>query len=96
MLHQHQVLPLHTLIYLAMAGALYIVVEFTLVLAYKFAPAKDIALFRYTDVIFSAILGFAVFGHFPSTSNLIGYVIIISAAILLIIKKQKNDDKYCA
>ncbi len=95
MLHQYKVLSLHTLAYLGIAGLLYIIVEFTLILAYKLAPAKDIALFRYTDVIFSAILGFAVFGHLPSVSNIIGYAIIIGAAILLIVKTHKNNAVSC-
>ena len=94
MIHDYQPLPLNTLLYLGLAGLCYIVVEFSLILAYKFAPAKDIALFRYTDVIFAAILGFFVFGHLPSLSNLFGYILIVLAAVLLIITKERQATRH--
>lgn len=85
-------LSLHTTIYLILAGLCYIIVEFSLITAYKYAPARDIALFRYTDVIFSAILAFFVWGKLPSTTNVIGYVIIAVAAILLLLYKNPTSD----
>ena len=85
-------LSLHTTIYLILAGLCYIIVEFSLITAYKYAPARDIALFRYTDVIFTAILTFFVWGKLPSTTNVIGYVIIAVAAILLLLYKNSATD----
>lgn len=83
-------LAMHTIIYLILAGLMYIIVEFTLILAYKYAPARDIALFRYSDIIFSAILGFLVFNKIPSLMEIVGYIIIIVAAILLILYRPKK------
>ena len=83
-------LAMHTIIYLILAGLMYIIVEFTLILAYKYAPARDIALFRYTDIIFSAILGFLVFNKIPSFMEVIGYIIIVIAAILLLLYRPKK------
>ena len=93
MIYFYQPLGLTTIIYLVLAGLCYIVVEFTIILAYKYAPARDIAIFRYTDVIFSAILGFMVFGKLPSLSNLLGYSLILAAAIILITCKNKLSSK---
>lgn len=93
MIYYYKPLSLHTTIYLILAGLCYIIVEYSIILAYKYAPAKDIALFRYTDIIFSAILGFMVFGKLPSVSNFIGYAIILIAAILLLIYKPKKQKK---
>lgn len=90
MIYFYKPLPLHTVIYLILAGLCYIVVEFTIILAYKYAPARDIAVFRYTDVIFSAILGFLVFGKLPSMTNIIGYVCILVAAILIVLLRSKQ------
>ncbi|MGL4991400.1 MAG: DMT family transporter [Sarcina sp.] len=81
-------LSMHTTIYLILAGLFYIIVEFSLINAYKYAPARDIALFRYTDVIFAAILGFLIFGKLPSIINIIGYCIILITAIILILYKE--------
>lgn len=83
-------LAMHTIIYLILAGLMYIIVEFTLILAYKYAPARDIALFRYSDIIFSSILGFLVFNKIPSLMEIVGYIIIIVAAILLILYRPKK------
>lgn len=88
----YKYLSLHTTIYLILAGLCYIIVEFSLITAYKYAPARDIALFRYTDVIFTAILTFFVWGKLPSTTNVIGYVIIAVAAILLLLYKNSATD----
>ncbi|MGL5416175.1 MAG: DMT family transporter [Clostridium sp.] len=78
-------LSLHTTIYLILAGLMYIIVEFSIILAYKYAPAKDIAIFRYTDIIFSAILGFLVFGKIPNFIEIIGYILIVGAAIVILL-----------
>lgn len=89
MMMDYKHLPIHTTVYLILAGITYIAVEFTIISAYKFAPARDIALFRYTDVIFTAILSFFILGKLPSITNVIGYIIIGGAAILLLILNSK-------
>ncbi|MGL4449643.1 MAG: DMT family transporter [Sarcina sp.] len=86
-------LSFHTTMYLILAGLLYIVVEFTLILAYKYAPAREIALFRYSDVIFSAIIGFFFFGKLPSFISIIGYIIIIVSAIILFLSRDYSSKK---
>ena len=89
MLMDYKVLSLHTTIFLILAGVFYTVVDFTIVLAYKYTPGREIAIFSYVDVVFSAALGFAVFGTFPKVTAIIGYVIIIAAAILLVLYNFK-------
>ena len=89
MLMDYKVLSLHTTIFLILAGLCYIVVEFAMVSAYKYAPGREIAIFSYVDVVFSAALGFIVFGTFPKVTAIIGYAIIIAAAILLVLYNFK-------
>ena len=89
MLMDYKVLSLHTTIFLILAGVFYTVVDFTIVLAYKYAPGREIAIFSYVDVVFSAALGFIVFGTFPKVTAIIGYAIIIAAAILLVLYNFK-------
>ena len=89
MLMDYKVLSLHTTIFLILAGVFYTVVDFTIVLAYKYTPGREIAIFSYVDVVFSAALGFAVFGTFPKVTAIIGYAIIIAAAILLVLYNFK-------
>ena len=70
------------LFYLIMAGVSAAVGQYCITFAYKFAPAKEISVFDYTQVIFAAILGFFILGQTIDVYSIIGYIIIISAAVL--------------
>ena len=39
--------------------------QFSITAAYSFAPAKEISVFDYTQIIFAAALGFIFFGELP-------------------------------
>lgn len=49
--------------------------------AYTFAPAKEISVFDYTQVIFAAVLGYLFLGQIADIYSIIGYVIIFGSAI---------------
>lgn len=70
------------LFYLIMAGVFAACGQYFITYAYKFAPAKEISVFDYTQVIFAAVLGFIVLDQVPDVYSFIGYVIIILAAVL--------------
>lgn len=48
--------------------------------AYQHAPARDISVFDYSQVVYAAVLGMCLFGELPDVWSLIGYVIIIGTA----------------
>lgn len=50
--------------------------------AYTKAPAKEISVFDYSQIIFAAILGFLVLDQIPDVYSIIGYGIILVAAII--------------
>ena len=50
--------------------------------AYTCAPAKEISVFDYSQVIFAAILGTLFLGEYPDAISFLGYAVIIGAAIL--------------
>jgi len=56
--------------------------QFNITAAYQNAPAKDISVFDYTQVIFAAILGMIFLSEFPDIYSIIGYIIIIGAAVI--------------
>ena len=70
--------------------------QFTVTPAYYHAPAREISIYDYSQVIFSTILGLILFGMLPDRYSVMGYVIIISMAILNFIysKKQHFSEKY--
>ena len=70
------------LIYLLLAGAGASIGQFAITTAYKYAPAKEISVFDYTQVIFAALLGIIFLGEAPTILSIIGYTIIIGVAIV--------------
>ncbi len=64
------------------AGVCAGIAQFNITAAYQNAPAKDISVFDYTQVIFAACLGMIFLDEFPDIYSLIGYVIIIGAAVI--------------
>lgn len=61
--------------------------------AYSKAPAKEISVYDFSIVIFTAVLGFIFLNQTPDLLSVIGYVIIIGTAIMkwyLTVKKSQN------
>ena len=85
--------PMDTLqiFYLILAGVFGSLGQFGVTFAYSFAPAKEISIFDYTQIIFSAILGYLVFNQIPNKSSIIGYIIIICVAIFMFIKNNQES-----
>ncbi len=55
--------------------------QFTVTAAYKYAPAKNISVFDYAQVLFASIWGAVIFDELPDRFSVIGYVIVISCAV---------------
>ena len=66
---------------LLMAGVSATGGQFFITAAYRFAPAKEIAVFDYSQVLFAAVLGFLFLDQLPDLWSLAGYGIIIGAAV---------------
>jgi len=64
--------------------------------AYINAPAKEISIYDYSQIMFAAILGFFVFQQIPDIYSFIGYILIVSMAFLMFQyhKKENNKNKY--
>ena len=58
--------------------------------AYTYAPAKEISVYDYTQVIYSALLGFIFVGQIPDVLSLLGYIIIISMAVVKWVYNNKK------
>ncbi len=66
--------------------------QFTVTAAYKYAPAKNISVFDYSQVIFASIWGALVFDELPDYLSVIGYVIVISCAVGRWLYLMKSED----
>ena len=66
---------------LIMAGVSATGGQFCITAAYRFAPAKELAVFDYSQVLFAAVLGFFFLDQVPDVLSIVGYVVIIGAAV---------------
>ena len=75
--------PMETwqVVWLLLAGCAASGAQFSVTAAYAHAPAKEISVYDYSQVLFTAVWGVAFFGEFPDYLSVIGYVIIIGAAL---------------
>lgn len=68
------------LFFLLLAGCAAAGGQLSVTAAYQHAPARDISVFDYSQVVYAAVLGICIFGELPDIWSLIGYVIIIGTA----------------
>lgn len=66
--------------------------QFSITAAYRCSPAKEISVYDYTQIIFSAILGLIIFQQIPDMYSIIGYIIIITSAIIMFLLNNRNQD----
>ena len=57
--------------------------QFAITAAYFHAPAKEISIYDYSQIIFAAGLGFFLFGQIPDIYSVFGYFLICGMALLM-------------
>lgn len=55
--------------------------QLSITAAYTAAPAKEISVFDYSQILFAALLGIFFLGQYPDLLSLLGYAVIIWAAV---------------
>jgi drug/metabolite transporter (DMT)-like permease len=65
------------------AGVSAAIAQFAITTAYSYAPAKEVSIYDYSQIIFAALLGFFVMGQVPDGWSFLGYAIIIAAAFVM-------------
>lgn len=88
LIFDYKVMTMYQLSMLILAGASATIGQYGVTFAYKYAAAKNISVFDYSQVLFSGILGFIFFNELPDLQSWIGYIIVISIGIILV-KKSK-------
>ena len=73
-------------IYLILAGVSAALGQFGITAAYSYAPARDISVYDYTQVVFSTLMSLIVFGTVPDALSVIGYIIIFGATVIMFIR----------
>ena len=90
MLADFEPFSLKSLIFLICAGISASVGQFGITKAYVCAPAKEISVYDYTQVLFAALFGFLIFGQLPDFLSVIGYCLICGAGIGMFFYNRKR------
>ena len=82
---------LKSFLYLILAGISASLGQFGITKAYLCAPAKEISVYDYTQVLFAAIFGFFLFGQVPDLLSIAGYILICGAGIAMFLYNRRRD-----
>lgn len=80
------------LVYMILAGLCIAFGQICLTLAYKNAPASNIAMYDYVGLLVSALYGFIIFDEIPDWLSILGYIIISGSALINFFLSQKNNN----
>ena len=78
-----QPMTMAQLLCLVGAGVSAAIAQFCITTAYSYAPAKEVSIYDYSQIVFAGLLGFFVMHQIPDVLSFIGYGIIIAAAFLM-------------
>lgn len=81
MILQFKPMTWRQLICLLLAGVSATGGQLSITTAYTKAPAKEISVYDYSQVLFAALLGFIFLEQIPDWMSIVGYIIIIGSAV---------------
>lgn len=81
------------LVCLLLAGSSCAAAQYALTNAYRYAPPKDISIYDSTQILFSGLLGYLLFGQIPDHMSWVAYFLIILASVLLFLYYRREAEK---
>lgn len=81
---------LFALALLVVLGALSGYAHMLVVRAFRLAPLSLLAPFQYFEIISATVLGYAIFGDFPTASKWLGIAVIVASGLFIIWREHKN------
>lgn len=76
---------------LVAAGSFAALGQFGLTMAYGYAAPRDIAVYDYSNILFTAAFGFLLFNQVPDVFSVVGFVLILTAVLILNSKGGKKS-----
>lgn len=65
--------------------------QFSITAAYTHAPAREISIYDYSQILFATLLGFLFFGEIPDGYSFLGYGLILLASVLMFLYNKKRQ-----
>lgn len=82
MIAEFKPMTIAQLVCLLLAGGSAAIAQFAVTAAYKYAPAKEISVFDYSQLLFASLWGFLCFAEVPDRWSVLGYVIVVGMAVV--------------
>lgn len=86
-------MELKQIVYLICAGLSAAGGQFSITAAYCHAPAKEISVYDYSQIIFAAVIGYIVFGQVSDVYSFMGYAVIIASAVMMFVYNNRKSEK---
>lgn len=87
----HQPLVWWQLASLLLAGLSATLGQFSITAAYTYAPASELSVYDYTQIVFAALLGIIFLGEVPDVISILGNLIICGAGIVMFLIRRKKE-----
>lgn len=65
--------------------------QFSITIAYTYAPAKKISIYDYSQIIFATVLGYLMFGEIPDSYSFVGYSLIVAASVVMFFYNSRTE-----
>lgn len=88
MIFQYEPMTANQFWLLILSGIFAAIGQFGLTIAYSFAPAREISIFFYSTILFSALFSIIVFNEIPDALSILGYIIIFGASYYMYMKNR--------
>lgn len=86
-------MSLYQLGMLLLAGLSATLGQFSITAAYTYAPAREISIYDYMQVVFTALFGFFIFGQIPDLLSVLGYFIICGVSLCMFLYNKRQWSK---
>ncbi|MGI9479671.1 MAG: DMT family transporter [Hyphomicrobiaceae bacterium] len=83
-----EIAPVHIGI-IVLAGGLNLLAHFLTITALRLGDAALVTPFRYTSLVWAAVLGYIIWNHIPDQYTVLGAAIIVAAGIYLVIRESQ-------
>ena len=84
-------MTLQQTVFLLLAGLAATGGQLSITAAYTYAPASELSVYDYSQVIFAGLLGFLFIGEIPDTLSYVGYIIIIGASVVMFLMRNRHN-----
>lgn len=76
--------------FLLLAGLFAAGGQFTITAAYTYAPAREISIYDYSQIVFATLLGLILFGEIPDLLSFAGYGCIILGSLMMFLYNRNH------